>query len=62
MVICGLGVFTAMALINWAATTSGTAAAFGIYVSGLYSTKHPQFTNEMAQLGSSIFSRSDDNY
>ncbi|GME48608.1 MFS transporter [Neofusicoccum parvum] len=31
MVICGIGVSTAMALINWSNTTQGTAAAFGIY-------------------------------
>jgi len=28
---CGIGVFVAMALVNWATTTQGTAAAFGIY-------------------------------
>ncbi|KAF4311799.1 putative major facilitator superfamily transporter protein [Botryosphaeria dothidea] len=31
MVICGIGVSTAMALINWSNTTQGNAAAFGIY-------------------------------
>lgn len=29
--ICGGGVFLAMALVNWAPTEQGTAAAFGIY-------------------------------
>ncbi|KAG6357355.1 hypothetical protein INS49_013231 [Diaporthe citri] len=29
--ICGTGVFLAMALVNWAKDTRGTAAAFGIY-------------------------------
>ncbi|GJC89230.1 major facilitator superfamily domain-containing protein 1 [Colletotrichum liriopes] len=29
--ICGTGVFLAMALVNWATDTKGTAAAFGIY-------------------------------
>jgi len=33
--ICGGGVFLAMALVNWAPTQHGTAAAFGIYVSEL---------------------------
>ncbi|TLD10356.1 hypothetical protein PgNI_05491 [Pyricularia grisea] len=31
LTICGTGVFLAMALINWATDTKGTAAAFGIY-------------------------------
>lgn len=31
MVTCGFGTFIAMALVNWASTVSGTAAAFGIY-------------------------------
>ncbi|KAK7704294.1 hypothetical protein SLS57_010543 [Botryosphaeria dothidea] len=31
VVICGIGVSTAMALINWSNTTQGNAAAFGIY-------------------------------
>lgn len=31
MGICGGGVFLAMALLQWAPTTRGTAAAFGIY-------------------------------
>ncbi|KXH30290.1 major facilitator superfamily transporter [Colletotrichum simmondsii] len=31
LAICGTGVFLAMALINWATDTKGTAAAFGIY-------------------------------
>ncbi|KFZ24761.1 hypothetical protein V502_00765 [Pseudogymnoascus sp. VKM F-4520 (FW-2644)] len=31
MAFCGIGVFIAMALVNWANTTQGTAAAFGIY-------------------------------
>lgn len=30
-VICGAGVFLSMVLVNWATTTQGTAAAFGIY-------------------------------
>ena len=30
--ICGAGVFLSMALVNWATTTQGTAAAFGVYV------------------------------
>ncbi|PMD52312.1 major facilitator superfamily transporter [Hyaloscypha bicolor E] len=31
MVLCGAGVFLSMCLVNWATTTRGTAAAFGIY-------------------------------
>ncbi|TDZ21423.1 Major facilitator superfamily domain-containing protein 1 [Colletotrichum orbiculare MAFF 240422] len=31
LAICGTGVFIAMALINWATSTAGTAAAFGVY-------------------------------
>ncbi|KAI1453771.1 major facilitator superfamily transporter [Annulohypoxylon moriforme] len=31
MATCGFGTFIAMALVNWASTVSGTAAAFGIY-------------------------------
>ena len=31
MVLCGAGVFLSMSLVNWANTTQGTAAAFGIY-------------------------------
>lgn len=31
MAICGGGVFVAMALLHWAQTAQGTAAAFGIY-------------------------------
>lgn len=30
--ICGGGVFLSMCLVNWASTTQGTAAAFGLYV------------------------------
>ncbi|KAN0122752.1 MFS transporter [Hyaloscypha variabilis] len=31
MVLCGAGVFLSMSIVNWATTTQGTAAAFGIY-------------------------------
>jgi MFS family permease len=31
LAICGTGVFMSMALLNWAPTTKGTAASFGIY-------------------------------
>ncbi|KFZ00644.1 hypothetical protein V501_10592 [Pseudogymnoascus sp. VKM F-4519 (FW-2642)] len=31
MAFCGIGVFISMALVNWANSTKGTAAAFGIY-------------------------------
>ncbi|KAH8879812.1 major facilitator superfamily transporter [Thozetella sp. PMI_491] len=31
LAFCGTGVFVAMILVNWATTTQGTAAAFGIY-------------------------------
>lgn len=31
MCVCGVGVFISMALVNWASTTSGTAASFAFF-------------------------------